>query len=123
MARRPSPEIQRQWRDRLERHRSSGLTVARFCRHEGVSTAAFYNWKRRLRTAADGRQQDGQQQDADGRLRRNALFLPVEVVVGGAIEIELPSQALVRLPATIDASRLAEAIRAAAGLAGEEARC
>ena len=32
----------------LRRHMKSGLTVAAFCEWEGVSTAAFYNWRKKL---------------------------------------------------------------------------
>lgn len=31
----------------LERWRDSGLSVARFCREQGVSPASFYNWRRK----------------------------------------------------------------------------
>ena len=48
----------REWADRLERHESSGLTVARWCESEHVSEASFYYWKKKLRNgqvlAADG---------------------------------------------------------------------
>ncbi len=36
------------WRDVLERQAGSGLTVRDFCDFEGVSTASFYNWRRRF---------------------------------------------------------------------------
>lgn len=36
------------WLDRLNRHATSGQTVAEFCRHEQVSIPSFYQWKRRL---------------------------------------------------------------------------
>jgi transposase-like protein len=44
-----------QWRQRLERQRASGLSIAAFCRKEGVSQAAFHAWKRRLRPRDAGR--------------------------------------------------------------------
>src|SRR3989304_3284226 len=34
---------------RWERFEASSVTVAEFCRREGVSTAAFYRWRKRLR--------------------------------------------------------------------------
>ncbi len=40
--------LERKWRSRLERHRSSGLKVSAFCRQEGVSTPSFYKWRSRL---------------------------------------------------------------------------
>lgn len=34
---------ERMWRERLARHRQSGVSVAVFCAGEGVSLAAFYS--------------------------------------------------------------------------------
>lgn len=48
MARRFDLEKQRQWKQRIERQRASGLTVVRFCTEEGVSVKAFYYWTKRL---------------------------------------------------------------------------
>lgn len=36
------------WREMLRRQPHSDLTVRDFCEMEGVSTASFYNWRRRL---------------------------------------------------------------------------
>src|SRR3989339_446104 len=36
------------WQERIRRFRRSGQTVAGFCAAEGVSTASFYQWRRRL---------------------------------------------------------------------------
>ena len=41
-----------QWRERLERQRRSGLSIAEFCRKEGVSAVTFHTWKRKLRDEA-----------------------------------------------------------------------
>jgi Transposase. len=49
MPRVPDPELRRRWRDLIEQHRRSELTIADFCRRHEVSTAAFYQWRRRLR--------------------------------------------------------------------------
>ncbi len=40
------------WQARFARYRSSGLSVARFCGQERVSTNTFYYWTKRLRTAS-----------------------------------------------------------------------
>ena len=37
-----------QWQALLARSARSGLSVAEFCRREGVSTASFYTWRKRL---------------------------------------------------------------------------
>jgi hypothetical protein len=41
-----------QWRERLERQRRSGLSIAEFCRREGVSAVTFHTWKQKLRGEA-----------------------------------------------------------------------
>lgn len=42
-----------EWTRRLMRFGNSQLSVARFCQREGVSTASFYQWQRRLRSCPD----------------------------------------------------------------------
>jgi hypothetical protein len=48
MARKVNQELRRVWRKRIKRQHEGDLTVPKFCRQEGVSTAAFYAWKRKL---------------------------------------------------------------------------
>ena len=52
MTRRLDVQKRRQWEQRLERHRTSGLTVGRFCAGEHLSVNTFYYWAKRLRTAS-----------------------------------------------------------------------
>ena len=53
MAKPPNPRNRSEWQKRLERYRSSDLTIVRFCQHEKVTTSAFHYWAKRL-------QQEGQ---------------------------------------------------------------
>lgn len=48
MARSSDPAKAAQWRQRLERFDLSNVSVARFCRREGVSVASFYHWRKKL---------------------------------------------------------------------------
>jgi hypothetical protein len=48
MPRPADPALEALWRRRLRQQPSSGLTIHQFCRREGVSTASFHAWKRRL---------------------------------------------------------------------------
>lgn len=48
MARRVDEAVWKRWRQRIARQPESGLTVAAFCEKEGVSSASFYAWKRKL---------------------------------------------------------------------------
>jgi hypothetical protein len=52
MARNVNQALWEQWRGRIERQRESGLSIAAFCRREGVSMASFHGWKRKLRQSA-----------------------------------------------------------------------
>jgi transposase-like protein len=43
------------WREIVERHEQSGLTVAAFCQREGIKSASLYGWRSRLREGVDGK--------------------------------------------------------------------
>jgi hypothetical protein len=49
MARPKHPNLDRAWLQRIQRHASSGLSTAAFCRREGLSARLFYAWGGRLR--------------------------------------------------------------------------
>jgi hypothetical protein len=49
MASRQDVQKRRAWEVRFGRFRASGLTVARFCEQERVSTHTFYYWGKRVR--------------------------------------------------------------------------
>ena len=48
MPRKPDPELRRWWRELLQSYDSERLTVAEFCQEQGISTASFYQWRRKL---------------------------------------------------------------------------
>lgn len=48
MSRQAREERVAYWRGVLARQRTSGLSIATFCREEEVSPASFYAWRRRL---------------------------------------------------------------------------
>lgn len=48
MPRSANPALETIWRRRLRQQPDSGLTIHQFCKREGVSTASFHAWKRRL---------------------------------------------------------------------------
>jgi len=54
MSRRANQFLWGQWRERLERQRKSGLSIAEFCRQEAVSSVTFYTWRRKLRGPTAG---------------------------------------------------------------------
>ena len=48
MARPKDLSLEHTWRLRLRRQAASGLSISAFCAREGVSSASFYAWRRRL---------------------------------------------------------------------------
>jgi hypothetical protein len=44
----------RKWRKVIERQQVSGLSVAAFCRNNGVPASSFFAWKRRLVSSSAG---------------------------------------------------------------------
>jgi Transposase len=51
MARPKDFSLEHTWRLRLRRQAASGLSISAFCAREGVSSASFYAWRRRLAAA------------------------------------------------------------------------
>ena len=83
-----------EWRARLERFELTELTVASFCRREGVSTASLYLWRRRL---AETEGKRGLSRTAESR--GSALFKRVEVRASPTAGVS--QQPVVHLPAGI----------------------
>jgi hypothetical protein len=91
--RRPDPATHRRWQQRLERFRTSGLTVAAFCDREGILLASFYVWRRRL------------QRDASPHAADAPRLVPVRLVTPPAsapVELLLPSGCVLRLSPDCD---------------------
>jgi hypothetical protein len=89
--------VRQAWVERLQRFADAGLSVSQFCAAEGVSTAAFYSWKRRLAGPEPGTADP----EAGARLLPVRLQAPAAVV-----ELALPGGAVLRVPAGADAATL-----------------
>ena len=116
------------WRERFRRFSSSGLPVGRFCAREGVSTACFYHWRKRLRLKGRPRSVT----EGPGRLRTGGAdglgrFEQVAVVAdtspgpptGPVIRIQLPCGTRIEVDAGhLDAIRtvVGEVMRSPAGV-------
>ncbi len=50
MSKRASPAWDK-WRDLIQRQHAGGLSVAAFCRGNGVASSSFFAWKRKLAAA------------------------------------------------------------------------
>lgn len=92
----PARRTQGQWQSVLARAARSDLSVAEFCRREGVSTASFYTWRKRLGTAP------GQASTAASP-RCGLAFLDLGALEAGGgaggweIELDLGAGAVLRL--------------------------
>jgi len=115
MSRGPDLARQEQWRRRLREFDRSTATVADFCDRAGVSTAAFYQWRRKL---ADGASANGLAKPSSGAASLN--FLPVEIMGprnGDVVEVLLPNGIRVLVP-----SRDQESLRTVLESLGSERR-
>ena len=95
----------RQWVERLERFAASEQTVAAFCAAEGVSTANFYLWRRRLTQPAS----------VSSEASPSVVPLRVAPVPATPIELALPSGTVVRFPADTRAELLVAVLRGLEG--------
>ena len=86
------------WVERLARFPQSGLTPAQFCAIEAISLPSFYAWKRRLAAEALG---PATPHDPGGDL--GPRLLPVRLQQPTpAVELVLPTGAVLRLPPGCD---------------------
>jgi transposase len=91
--RRPDPATHHRWQQRLDRFRKSGLAVAHFCEREGISTASFYAWRRRL------------QAEPPPAAAAGPRLVPIRLVPplpSAPVELLLPSGCVLRLSPDTD---------------------
>jgi hypothetical protein len=101
-SRRDPAATRRRWVERMGRFATSSLTVAEFCAAEGVSVPALYQWKR---TLAAG--------DTPVSASGPTTFIPVRVAPANApaVELVLPSGAVLRFPPGTDPAVIAAVVR------------
>ena len=114
MARPKDLALEHIWRLRLRRQPASGLSISAFCRREGVSSASFYAWRRRLAAPSTARSSDP------------PLFVPLhldpaprreEAPPSPGFEIELPHHVRLRCDAAPEPEWIGRLVAALAGLA------
>ena len=100
-----NPELERQWRERVARWATSGLSVRAFCRQHGLIETSFSYWKRELRArdAAAAAVIAPAKSPARNRLlakKPPPVFVPVTVLPAAtlAVEVRCPSGYVVLLP-------------------------
>lgn len=100
-SRRDPAATRRRWAERMGRFATSSLTVAEFCAAEGVSVPAFYQWKRVLAAG-----------DAPISSSAPPTFVPVRIAPAStAVELVLPSGAILRFPPGTDPATIAAVVR------------
>ena len=115
MSRSPDPARRELWQERMDRYHRGQLSVTDFCQRERISTASFYQWRKKLDASVA----------VATRQPRTAepKFVPVVVTVHlrpAAATLRLPGGATIDLPASLEREQLAE-LFAACIAAGEEA--
>jgi transposase-like protein len=100
------------------------MTVAAFCRREGVSPANFYRWRKRLTSGASSGEQTTTHGAVATRGRTTtphsgqSAFVELALAPATIVEIELPNGVRVRVPADRERA-LQAAIRAAGEVASQ----
>lgn len=92
------------WYRRMQEFEQGTANVADFCRRAGVSTASFYQWRRRLKPVATAPKVPKPSAKAH---QADMKFLPVELLGPQKVEVQFPCGARVLVP-----SHDHEAIRA-----------
>lgn len=123
MPRDRDPVKWRQWAARIKRQASSGLTVAEFCRVEGVAPPSFYQWKARLArplgpgaaAATRHRQTTARRRETTAKAGTAPGFQILQVIAEGSptakgpaasVTIRLPGGAVIELGENLAAIQL-----------------
>jgi transposase-like protein len=88
MARQLDAALRQTWRELISRQQRSGLSIARFCETQGISTASFYKWRREF---------------SQMTVPQRQAFLPVEVLVtepsdDAPLRVRLTAGAVIEIP-------------------------
>ena len=104
MSRLKGAELWELWRVRVRRFDDCGQTVAEFCQWEGVSAAAFYLWRKKLREE-DAPKHRTPLTAKSGDTHRRPLFVPIVSssrpveATGAVVVMTLSDGTRVELPA------------------------
>ena len=105
MSRLKGVELRELWRARLLRFEGLGQTVAEFCQWEGVSIAAFYVWRKKLRVdAAPKRRTTVPAKTVDTHHR--SLFVPVVSAAGAVAAGTVAASSAVVVMTLLDGTRV-----------------
>jgi len=92
MSRLPNPQLLSVWQERFTRFSTTDLTVAEFCRSEGVSTPSFYRWRKLASPTSN----------------RSPRFVPLTLSTVQVATLTLPGGASIDLPDALSRLRLTD---------------
>lgn len=132
MGRPRDPELWQMWRERLARQRTSGLSVAEFCRQEKISDASYYAWRNRLSAGTEAIGRRGGREHRYSNARRQIatdsavrfVQLPLTSLPQPAdVEVALTDGTLIRVPGHAGEAleRVLRVLLSRASLASQEA--
>jgi hypothetical protein len=108
----PRAAARQAWAQRLARFTAAGLRPAEFCANEGLSLPSFYSWKRRLLAPEDAATTEpAPGHDTGPRLLPVRLHSPA-----AAVELVLPTGAILRLTPGCDLAWVRSLVDALGGL-------
>jgi hypothetical protein len=117
MARPKDLGLELTWRLRLRRQAVGGLSIGRFCEREGISTASFYAWRRRLAAPTVAAPSDP---PLFVPIRLEPSIRPDDTPPARGFEIELPHRIRLRCAAAPDPVWLGRLVVALATCAPRE---
>jgi hypothetical protein len=125
MAKKRSEEKERYWRAVLQRQARSGVSIAKFCRSEGVSEPSFYSWKRRILAGGKERKVTNPKRSETRRAPAETSgtspgFVPVQITEERrpvTIQVVWPTGLSVQVPAECDPAEVQAVLQMVDGLA------
>jgi transposase-like protein len=114
MARPKDPELEPVWRQRIQRQASSGLSIAEFCRRQGISARLFYAWRERIEKRPASSTAD---RPLFVALQPDLARSQADVVFDRKVEVELPHKVRLRFDAPPDPEWLGQVVAALARIA------
>lgn len=100
--------IVERWRSIIADWRSSGLSVAAFCRSRDLNKSGFYRWRNIL----DQLHHSAAPPQPQAETKSSPSFVPLRVIPDCVVEVVLPSGLQLRVPLSADAQQLARLVLA-----------